>query len=277
MLRQQDAGRDPIKLDRLGFVARLFEDRKRFSRAPQVKLTLMALAPTNPHVLDSLWEGTCQLRMWGEVGPGRPGEAVLYLTYRLPRPTEAILKGDGWLRFCSVTQRQFAEAPHILMREVASQRGINTEKFHDNWKKGANLETVTGGAYLCDYNRDGRLDLLLVDLDGNVLYEGQAGGNLVDVTKKMGIPQSPRLLGAAFADLDNDGWEDLLLGPQVLRNEEGKAFRPVPPISGLNLSAQYLGDRCRLRSRRAHGSVRDFLGTNESSLLDWRRREKHFR
>jgi hypothetical protein len=231
-----DSGHDPVRLDRAGFVARLFDDRKRFSKSPQVKAALMALAPANPRDLDSPWEGTCQLRMWGEMGPGRPGEALYYLRYRLQRPTESTLKGDGWLRSCTITQRQVAEAERFLMREVAAERGLKTERLHDNWKQGTNLESVTGGAYLCDFNRDGCLDLLLVDLNGNALYQGQPGGNLVDVTSKLRIPQSPWLVGAAFVDLDDDGWEDLILGPHVLRNDEGRAFRARPVIPGVNLS-----------------------------------------
>ena len=189
VVRQQNSGHDPVALDRSQFAARLFEDRKKFSLPPQVKFALMGLAPTNVHDLDSLWEGTCQLRMWGEVAAGGPGEFVLYLKYRLPRPTEETLKDDGWLRFCSVTERQFSAAEKFLMREVALERGIGTERFHDNWKKGVNLESVTGGAYLCDYNRDGCLDLFLVDVNGVFLYSGQPGGKLIDVSRAMRLPQ----------------------------------------------------------------------------------------
>ena len=237
VVRQDDSTRDPVKLERSQFVARLFEDRKKFSRPPQVKFALMALAPTDAHNLDSPWEGTCQLRMWGEAAAGGPAEIVLYLQYRSSRPTEDSLKSNGWLRACSVTQRQLSEAPRFLMREVAEERGIQTERFHDNWKKGINLESVTGGAYLCDFNRDGCLDLLLVDVNGSFLYQGTPSGKLIDVTSRMKLPQSGALAGAAVVDLDNDGWEDLILGSFILRNEAGREFRRLPPIQGLSLSA----------------------------------------
>ena len=38
VVRQEDSGQNPRTLDRTQFVARLFEDRKKFSRPPQVKL-----------------------------------------------------------------------------------------------------------------------------------------------------------------------------------------------------------------------------------------------
>jgi hypothetical protein len=237
VLRQQDSGHAPARLDRYGFVAKLFQDRGQFTKVPQVKLALMALAPTDPRNLDSLWEGTCQLRMWGEIGPGRPGEVVLYLRYRLQRPTEVLLKSDGWLRFCSMTQRQISDAPQFMMREVAAQRGIQTEHLHDNWKKGTKRESVSGGVYLCDYNRDGCLDMLLLDLNGNALYQGMPDGGFVNVSTRVALPQTPWPVGAAVADLDNDGWEDLILGSSVYRNDEGRAFRSRASIPGLNLSA----------------------------------------
>jgi hypothetical protein len=237
VLRQQDSGHAPAALDRSGFVARLFADRARFSRSPQVKLALMALAPVDRKNLDGLWEGTCQLRMWGEMGLGQPGEVLSYLRYRLPRPTEDLLKGQGWLRFASLTQRQVSESPRFLFREVAAERGIATAKLHDNWKKGSTLETFSGGVYLCDYNRDGCLDLLVVDFSGNVLYEGRPDGTMSDATTRVGLPQSARLEGAAVADLDNDGWEDLVLGGSAYQNEQGRRFRNRGPIPGLDLTS----------------------------------------
>jgi hypothetical protein len=237
VLRQQDSGHTSAPLDRSGFVARLFADRAKFSRSPQIKLALMALAPVDRKNLGGLWEGTCQLRMWGEAGPGRPAEVLCYLRYRLSRPTEAVLKGQGWLRSGVVTLRQVSEAPQFLFREVAAERGIATERLHDNWKKGATLETFSGGVYLCDFNRDGCLDLLLIDFSGNTLYEGKPDGTMRDATDRVGLPQSSRLEGAAVADLDNDGWEDLVLGASVYQNEQGKRFRNRGPIPGLNLGS----------------------------------------
>ena len=45
------------------------------------------------------------------------------------------------------------------------------------------------------------------------------------------------MVGAAIADLDNDGWEDIILGSQILRNEKGREFRPIRTTPGLSLPA----------------------------------------
>ncbi len=227
VLRQQDSGQPAVRLDRAGLAQRLLADRRQFRKNPAVKLALMGLAPVDPRDLDGLWQGTCQLRMFGEMTPGRPGEVVLYLRYRLPRPTAELLESSGWLRSCAITQRQIAEAPRFLMREVAAERGISPKRFHDNWTHPEDTQIITGGINLGDFNRDGCLDVLVTDLDANILYQGRPDGTFADVTAQVRLPQIPRLISATFADLDGDGWEDLIFGGLLLRNHEGRDFVPV--------------------------------------------------
>jgi len=248
VIRQEDTGEQPLLLDRTQFVARLLAYRRLFPRPPQVKLALMALAPTVRGDLDSLWQGACQLRMWGEVASGQPGEVVLYLQYRLPCPTEEILNQSGWLRSCTILQSQEARAPRSLLREVTAERGIDSRRFHDNWtlSAGQPLEPVTGGVYLCDYDRDGILDLLITDVTGYTLYKGRSGGKFEDVTLRVGLlgilpPQAETKLLAAFADLDGDGWEDLILGDRIYRNERGQRFKDVTQRSNLHFPADATG------------------------------------
>ena len=227
ILRQNGSGERGIRLDAKSFAKFLLEDRRRFSKRPGVKLSLMALAPTDPKNLDSVWQGTCQLRMSGEMGKGRPGEVVLYLRYRIPRPKEAVLKSNPWLQSLAIMQRQVAESPKSLMKDVTATRGIDVKLFHDNWEETQNTQIVSGGVNLCDYNRDGCLDMLITDLTTNVMYQGSPDGTLTDVTSKVRLPQNPRLITATFVDLDGDGWEDLIFGSVLLRNTEGQYFTPV--------------------------------------------------
>ena len=69
-------------------------------------------------------------------------------------------------------------------------------------------------------------------MNGNFLYQGQPGGKFVDVTSTMKLPQPVGLVGAAVVDLDNDGWEDLILGSQILRNNKGREFQPIRSTPG---------------------------------------------
>src|SRR5262249_42240835 len=61
-------------------------------------------------------------------------------------------------------------------------------------------------------------------------------GKFLDATREVGLAPAPlsmnsMLMGdariAAFADLDGDGWEDLIVGPMVYRNEAGRHVTPV--------------------------------------------------
>lgn len=243
VIRDEDAG-EPLRLDRSQFVARLLGFRRPFGRPPQIKLALMGLSPSVRGDLDSTWQGSCQLRMWGETAARQPSEVVLSFQYRLPRPTEETLKQNGWLRSCTLLQSQDARASRFLLREATAQRGLDARRFQDNWNcTPGRFETVTGGVYLCDYDRDGFLDLLVTDVMGNVLYKGQPGGKFEDVTTRVGLPlpEPGGIMVAAFADLDGDGWEDLLLGDRLYQNDQGQRFKDVTLLSNLRLPPQVIG------------------------------------
>jgi len=238
VVRQEETGATPERLNRRQFVARLLQYRAPFSKPPKVQFALMGLRPAEED-LHGPWQGTGQLRLSGEMGRGRPREVILYLRYRVAQPTKRALRGPGWVHRAAITQVQTAQAPHFLMHEVATQRGIDVRRFHDNWRdrRKGSPETNTGGVYLCDFNRDGLLDMLITDTNGAVLYQGLPGGSFRDVTSEV-LPEVVSAKGshallAAFVDLDGDGWEDLILGDHIYRNEEGQRFIDYTAMSNL--------------------------------------------
>jgi HEAT repeat protein len=239
--RLQGAGRPPVPLDRDAFVARLLEFRKPFAGTPGVKFALMTLGPKVRGQLDGAWEGTAQLRLFGEHAPGAPAEAVVVLRYEIPRPTAETLARPGWLRAAGVQQVLQARAPHYLFAEVAQQRGLDTARLHDNWKSDR-IETAPGGVYVCDFDRDGILDVLITDVTGNALYRGRPDGTFEDVTERCGLPrQSVGGVVAAWVDIDGDGWDDLILARRVYRNEAGQHFTDYTGRCNLHLPADATG------------------------------------
>src|SRR5262249_11385920 len=106
-----------------------------------------------------------------------------------------------------------------------------------------------GGVYLCDYDRDGIMDVLITDVNGIFLYKGLEGGKFRDVTVEVGLPTVPiegrrGSLVAAFADLDGDGWPDLILGRSVYQNIEGpngRRFKNVTALCNLNIDPNISG------------------------------------
>jgi hypothetical protein len=264
VVRREDAGRPRQKLTRDQFIAQLLEYRRQFAAPPSMDFGLIKLAPESRDQIDGPWKGTGQLRIFGQMlfhgvpdaevlrattqlglgtgglgsllPPAPPGEIMLSLEYRLAgQPTEENLKRGGWLRGCSITQTTVGRAPHYLLKEVAAQRGIDTRWLYDNWtrdKQKDKLHPVTGGVYLCDYDRDGYLDMLVTDVNGVALYRGRPGGRFVNVTAEVGLPERGVPSVAAFADLDGDGWEDLILEDRVYQNvPDGKGGRRFSDVS----------------------------------------------
>jgi hypothetical protein len=235
VIRHKDSGEPSLPLDRSGFVRQLLEYRKPFIKPPQVKLYPKTMGPRLREDLDSAWQGAGVLRMWGEVGAGMPGEVVLHFRFQVPRPAKD--HRPRWLESLEITQVQTARAPRFLLRDVTLERNIDPARFHDNWTAPRRIP-ITGGVYLGDFNRDGIPDMLVVDIDKHVLYQGLPGGKFKDVTAEMGLPgiPPPDAAGApiaAFVDLDGDGWEDLILGTSIYRNVAGKGFMEQ---TGTNLS-----------------------------------------
>jgi hypothetical protein len=234
-VRQTEGDKPPLALKRSQFVERLLEYRRLFSAEPKVKLSLMRLSPVERDHPDGPWQGTCQLRLSGEKAPGQPGEVIAYLRYRVRRPTEEGLKAGGWLTACAIEQSQVGHARQPLFREVAAERGLDVSRLRDNWKEKGEPNTLCG-VYLCDYDRDGILDLLVNDISGIRLYKGLPGGRFRDVTDEAGLFWAPHPVWfAAFVDLDGDGWDDLILGQRVYRNDKGKGFTDVTSRCNLSL------------------------------------------
>ncbi|HKB02576.1 MAG TPA: FG-GAP-like repeat-containing protein, partial [Gemmataceae bacterium] len=241
--RLQDAGHPPASLSRSAFVDRLLAFRRAFpSQPPNVKLALMGLSPKVRGDLDGPWQGTAQLRLYGEHAPGAPAEIVALLRYEIPRPTEEALAKPGWLRGAGVEQVLTAKAPRYLFADVARERGLDPDRLHDNWT-GSRFQPGSGGAYVGDFNRDGILDILIADINGHFLYQGGTGGKFQDVTTAIGLPARPTARPyAAWLDIDGDGWDDLILGGRVYRNEAGARFTDYT-------------DRCRLRLPTDTGGI----------------------
>jgi hypothetical protein len=262
--REVVEGRPLRPVDRDAFVAQLLDYRRLFVLPPKVEMALMTLSPVTRGDLDGNWEGQCQLRMYGETAfddqpqpeavravtqlglasggwtrllpPGAVGEVIVYLKHRVPRPTEKNLARPGWLQAATVREALVGRASHLLLKDVAAERGIDPRRFHDNWRDERKL-TNTGGVFVCDFDHDGYLDVLITDVKRIALYKGLPGGKFRDVTTAVGLPTEPSDDSpvAAFVDLDGDGWEDLILGGRIYRNDEGRRFEDWTESTNLRI------------------------------------------
>jgi hypothetical protein len=144
----------------------------------------------------------------------------------------------------------FAAAPASapIFRDVSKETGIGVRPVCGA-PVGSKLwlpETTGTGAGWLDYDRDGTLDLYVINGSAfdrapgagepNRLYRGDGRGRFTDVTAKSGTGHRGWGTGLAAGDFDGDGDADLYvtnLGPNVLyRNNGDGTFTDVTASSG---------------------------------------------
>jgi hypothetical protein len=132
---------------------------------------------------------------------------------------------------------------------VAAAAGITRVTWAGRPGKDHLLDSAGTGAAFLDYDRDGRLDVYVVNgwrLDGSrlvergrhALYRGLPDGTFRDVTDQAGVAGEGQWgAGVAVADYDADGWPDLFVthfGPNVLyRNRGDGTFENVAGRLGI--------------------------------------------
>lgn len=142
-----------------------------------------------------------------------------------------------------------AQNSAVRLTDVTSAVGVTFT--HNNGAFGRKYlpETLGAGAVFFDYDNDGRQDLFLVN---GTSWPGQpkasttsrlyrnTGKGFVDVTRQAGLAVDLYGMGAAAADYDNDGFQDLL----VTVVGQNRLFRNTGKGSFVDATARTgLGDR----------------------------------
>jgi hypothetical protein len=127
--------------------------------------------------------------------------------------------------------------------DTATQAGVNQPRtvvrIPDCGKGLPDVMDGGAGAAAADYDGDGFEDLYVVDMSGlGHLWHNEGDGTFTDKAAASGIPILVRQSGASFADIDNDGYSDLLLLPaeaqlMLLRNRGDGTFDDITSTAGL--------------------------------------------
>jgi len=130
-------------------------------------------------------------------------------------------------------------APSVRFVNVTQSAGITFR--HQNAASADKylIETMGSGCAWIDYDRDGRLDLYLVNSAGpSALYRNNGDGTFTDVTAKAHVAADGLFgMGVAVGDYDNDGFPDLLVlgyGRSILFHNNGDGtFSDVTSRAGV--------------------------------------------
>ena len=151
------------------------------------------------------------------------------------------------------------EAKTVTYEDVTPRTGIHFKNNNSPTPDKYLIESMTGGVAIFDYDNDGWPDIFLVngarihagqtDREApdkstpefwNRLYRNNHDGTFTDVTEKAGVRGNGFGMGAAVADFDNDGYEDLLVtnfgGVILYRNNGNGTFTDVTEKAHLETS-----------------------------------------
>ncbi len=182
-----------------------------------------------------------------------------------------------------------SQAGSIRFDEVAAASGVRFVLDQAPTPDKRLIETMPGGLAAFDYNGDGRIDLYFTNGasgDGfdktaprfwNRLFRNDGQWRFTDVTESAGVAGATYAMGAAAADFDNDGDQDLFVAGvgrnQLFRNDGAGRFTDVAEAAGVARRGVERRRRlARLRSRRPPRSVRRQLRPVDAraSALLWR-------
>ena len=142
------------------------------------------------------------------------------------------------------------DAP-ALFQEIQDEMGLDF--VHDPGTPGTWYypEIMIMGAAFLDYDRDGDLDIYLLNcgepiMSGvqrdptrakNRLYRQEASGKFVDVTDASGLGDEGYSIGVAVGDINNDGFPDVYVtnfGPdRLFLNDRNGHFQDITESAGI--------------------------------------------
>lgn len=170
---------------------------------------------------------------------------------------------DGWPDIYFTNAQSVEMALHGVKARSALYHNNHDGTFTDvTDKAGVGYPCWAMGASVGDYNNDGSPDLLVTCFGGVVLYRNNGDGTFTDATKAAGLAGDTQwATGAAFADYDGDGWDDLFVSHYVdFRLDDLPAF-------GSSMTCKYMGIEVQCGPRGLKGSPDSLYHNNRNGTF----------
>lgn len=182
----------------------------------------------------------------------RPGASKPQQSVQSDASTGAAAKPIYDAQHRPITAGGFVNSGPIVFKDVAKQAGL-TSWHHESGSPAKQyiIETDGSGVALLDYDKDGWLDIYLVNgstyeaRSGKVrapqaaLFHNNHDGTFTNVAVKAGVTNERWGFGVAVGDYDNDGWPDLYvtnLGKNRLyHNNHDGTFTDVANKAGVEV------------------------------------------
>lgn len=183
-----------------------------------------------------------------DVPPTDVGVATLAARAEAQRATASQFKVPIDFRFTD----RLAESGITFAHQIVDDAGKTYKAAHYDHGNGVAAADVDG---------DGRVDLYFTSqLGNNELWKNLGGGKFRNITAEAGVAMTDRVaVSASFADLDNDGDQDLYvttvrMGNALFENDGKGRFKDISKAAGVG----YVG----------HSSGAVFLDYDKDGLLD---------
>ncbi len=169
----------------------------------------------------------------------------------MPNPDAGVDALQARKRAQMDTASQFTVVHQFQFTDRIDASGI-TFVHHSVDDAGKNYKAVHydhgNGIAVADVDGDGLYDIYFVNqVGGNELWKNLGGGRFANITKEAGVGLADRIsVTASFADVDNDGDEDLFVttvrGGNVLFENDGRGhFTDISKAAGVDLVAHSSG------------------------------------
>jgi hypothetical protein len=151
-----------------------------------------------------------------------------------------------------ITAGGFVKTGPIVYQDISKQSGLTTWQHKMGTpQKNYIIETTGSGVALLDYDRDGWVDIYLVngstyeaengkaEAPHAALFHNNHDGTFTDVATKAGVTNGRWGFGVAVGDYDNDGWPDLYVSNfgknRLYHNNHDGTFTDVGEQAGVTL------------------------------------------